>query len=162
MEQPFLTTEQRLFLALTLLRRLSWHEHSIEGCKPSEIRVLFCIRKNNDVPGTEIKVSEISKRLHVTSPTITQLLNGLEANGLIERHVDAVDRRVVGITLTEKGEQVAQRAEQAFSGAMHELVEYLGEEQSKQLIELLYQIFRFFNEKETALSHAQWTGDVYA
>ena len=109
-----------------------------------------------------MKVSEISKQLHVTSPTITQLLNGLEANGLIERRIDAVDRRVVGITLTEKGEKVAQRASDAFFGAMHELVEYLGEESSEQLADLLFKVFRYFDEKETNLSHAQWTGDVYA
>lgn len=161
MEEPIFSTEQRLFLALTLFKRLSGHQHSIEGCKPSEIRVLFCIRRNKSLPGAEMKVSEISKQLHVTSPTITQLLNGLEANGLIERNIDAIDRRVVGVTLTEKGEQVAQRASDAFFGAMHELVEYLGEDQSKQLIDLLYKVFRYFDEKETNLSHSQWTGDVY-
>src|SRR5579859_6458377 len=162
MEQPTLTTEQKLFRAMTLFKRLSWHEHSIGGCKPSEIRVLFCIKRNMHQHISEMKVSEISKQLHVTSPTITQLLNSLEANGLIERRVDAIDRRVVGVTLTKKGEMVTQRATEAMTGAMGELIAYLGEEQSDQLAELLFKVFRYFEEKETSMSHAQWTGDVYA
>lgn len=159
MEQPTLTTEQKLFRAMTLFKRLSWHEHSIAGCKPSEIRVLFCIKRNMNQHISEMKVSEISKQLHVTSPTITQLLNSLEANGLIERRVDAIDRRVVGVTPTKKGEMVTQRATEAMSGAMGELIAYLGEEQSDQLADLLFKVFRYFEEKETSMSHAQWNGD---
>ncbi len=161
MEQPTLTTEHKLFRALSLFRRLSWHEHSIGGCKPSEIRVLFCIRRHMNLHIAEMKVSEISKQLHVTSPTITQLLNSLEANGLIERHIDGIDRRVVGVTLTEKGEMVTKRATEAMTGAMGELITYLGEEQSDQLADLLFKVFRYFDEKETSMSHAQWTGDEY-
>ncbi len=159
MEQPTLTTEHKLFRALSLFKRLSWHEHSIGGCKPSEIRVLFCIQRNMNQQIPEMKVSEISKQLHVTSPTITQLLNSLAANGLIERRVDAIDRRVVGVTLTKKGEMVTQRATEAMTGAMGELITYLGEEQSDQLADLLFKVFRYFDEKETSMSHAQWNGD---
>src|SRR5579863_9997734 len=133
MEQPTLTTELKLFRAMTLFKRLSWHEHSIGGCKPSEIRVLFCIKRNMSQQVPEMKVSEISKQLHVTSPTITQLLNSLEANGLIERRIDTLDRRVIGVTLTNRGEMVTQRATDAMSGAMGELIDYLGEEESDQL-----------------------------
>ncbi|HLX39536.1 MAG TPA: MarR family transcriptional regulator, partial [Ktedonobacteraceae bacterium] len=107
---------------MTLFKRLSWHEHSIGGCKPSEIRVLFCIKRNMSQQVPEMKVSEISKQLHVTSPTITQLLNSLEANGLIERRIDTLDRRVIGVTLTNRGEMVTQRATDAMSGAMGELI----------------------------------------
>ncbi|MHB8599452.1 MAG: MarR family winged helix-turn-helix transcriptional regulator [Ktedonobacteraceae bacterium] len=161
MEQTTLTTEHKLFRALSLFKRLSWHEHSIGGCKPSEIRVLFCIKRNMNQQISEMKVSEISKQLHVTSPTITQLLNSLEANGLIERHIDGMDRRVVGVTLTEKGEMITQRATEAMTGAMGELITYLGEEQSDQLADLLFKVFRYFDEKETSMSHSQWTGDEY-
>ena len=87
----------------------------------------------------------------MTSPTITQLLKGLEAHGLIERHIDAIDRRAVGIKLTAKGAMVAQQAADAFVASIKGLVEYLGEEQSDQLAELLSKVFRYFSEREASL-----------
>ena len=127
---------QKLMKTFMQFTKVEWHQRSIAGCKPSEIRVLFCVKKGVKPDTPEMKVSEISKMLHVTSPTITQLLKGLEANGLIERHIDPTDRRAVGITLTEKGKMVTQQAADAFLASFQGLTEYLGEEQSNQLAEL--------------------------
>ena len=142
--------------------KVEWHQRSIAGCTLSEIRVLFCIRKSTKPDTSEMKVSEISKLLHVTSPTITQLLKGLEANGLVTRHIDPTDRRAVGIALTEKGEMVTQQAADAFSASFEGLVEYLGEEQSYQLAELLSQVFRYFKENAASADHSPWNGDEVA
>ena len=110
-----------------------------------------------------MKVSEIGKQLGVTSPTITQLLKSLEAHGLIERNIDAIDRRVVGVRLTVKGTTVAQEARDAFLASIKGLVGYLGEEPSDQLAELLFKVFRYFSEKEASLVyHSFWKGDEEA
>src|SRR5213080_1638925 len=146
MESHTNPTAQKLLQSLMQFGKAEWHQRSIAGCKPSEIRVLFCIKKSVKPDTPEIKVSEISKMLHVTSPTITQLLKGLEAHGLIERHIDPTDRRAVGITLTEKGEKVTQQAAEAFAASLHGLIEYLGEEESNQLAELLTKVSRYYNE----------------
>lgn len=152
-------TEQKLMSALMQFKRLGWHHQPIAGCKPSEIRVLFCIKKGTNPHSTEMKVSEISKRLHVTSPTVTQLLKGLEANELIERNIDPIDRRAVGVKLTERGEKVVQQAMDAFTDSMHGLIEYLGEEQSNQFADLLTKAFRYFNEREANMHSSLWNGD---
>src|SRR5437588_4266527 len=140
-------TTQKLLRAFMQFRRAEWHQRSIAGYKPSEIKVLFCIKKGMGSSTPEIKVSEISKRLHVTSPTVTQLIKGLEASGLIERNIDPEDRRSVGIKLTEKGEMITQQAAAAFEESVNGLIEYLGEEQSNQLAELLLKAFRYYDEK---------------
>ncbi|MCL2344854.1 MAG: MarR family transcriptional regulator [Desulfobulbus sp.] len=44
----------------------------------------------------------------VTRATITGLLDGLEREGLIERHAHASDRRALCIRLTHKGKRVAK------------------------------------------------------
>jgi DNA-binding MarR family transcriptional regulator len=162
LEQHSNPTVQRLLMAFMQFNRLEWHQRSIAGCTPGEIRGLFCIRRGTKLDTSEMKVSEISKFLHVTSPTITQMLKGLEANGLIARHIDPTDRRVVGITLTEKGEKVTQQAADAFSASFEGLMEYLGEEQSNQLAELLSKVFRYFNEKAASADKALWNGDEVA
>ena len=112
---------QKLMKTFMQFTKVEWHQRSIAGCTPGEIRALFCIRKGTKPDASEMKVSEISKLLHVTSPTITQMLKGLEANGLVARHIDPTDRRVVGITLTEKGEMVTQQVADAFSASIEGL-----------------------------------------
>ena len=162
MESTTNPTAQKLLKSFMQFNKAEWHQRSIAGCKPSEIRVLFCIKKGlkSDIP--EMKVSEISKQLHVTSPTITQLMKGLEANGLIERNIDPIDRRAVGIKLTEKGELVTRHAAEVFSSSLNGLIEYLGEEQSDQLAELLFKVFRYYNEKTSVMNQSHWNGDEEA
>jgi len=129
------------------------------GCKPSEIRVLFIIRDGTKADVREMKVSEISKMLHVTSPSITQLLKGLEANGLVERHIDPKDRRAVGIVLTERGEKVTQKAEETFTASFQGLTDYLGEDESNQLVHLLVKAFHYFSERNASAQQSPWNGD---
>jgi DNA-binding MarR family transcriptional regulator len=158
MESQTNPTAQRLFSTFMQFNKAEWHQRSIAGCKPSEIRVLFCIKKGVKPSASEMKVSEISKQLQVTPPTVTQLLKGLEANGLIERHLDPLDRRTVGITLTEKGEMVTQQAADAFSSSLNGLIEYLGEEKSNQLAELLSMVYRYHSEQAANENHSFWNG----
>jgi DNA-binding MarR family transcriptional regulator len=153
---------RNLLKALMQFRRAEWHQRSIAGYKPSEIKVLLCIKRGIGPSTPEIKVSEISKRLHVTSPTVTQLIKGLEADGLIERHIDPQDRRSAGIKLTEKGEFVTRQAETAFEESVNGLIEYLGEEQSNQLVELLMKAYRYYEEKAAGEQHLNWHGDEEA
>jgi DNA-binding MarR family transcriptional regulator len=148
MEQNTTATEQKLLSALTQFKRLGWHQRAVAGCRPSEIRVLFCVKEGTSADLPEMKVSEISKQMGVTSPTVTQLLKSLEAHGLVERNIDPIDRRAVGIKLTANGRMVAQQAREAFLASIKGLVEYLGEEESNQLAELLFKVFRYFSERE--------------
>lgn len=155
-----ITTAQHLLAAFKRFNRVAWHQESFMGCRPSEIQLLFCIKKGmtrSDAPA--MKVSELSKYMHVTSPTVTQLLKGLEANGLVERHIDPTDRRAVRVQLTPRGEMVSQKAADAFFASFSGLVDHLGEERSNQLAELLTDAFVYFTEREASLHQSQWSGD---
>src|SRR5689334_18016087 len=132
------TTAHKLLEALKRFNRVAWRERSYMGFKPSDIRVLFCVQRG------DMKVSEISKRMQVTSPTITQTLNSLEANGLVERHIDPTDRRAVRVQITPKGEVVSQKAGEALLASFNGLIEYLGEERSNELAELLTDAYVYF------------------
>ncbi len=160
-------TAQKLLTAFRQFGKAQWHSRTIAGYKPSEIRVLFCIRyghkhesgiqHEHEIPTR--KVSEISRQLQVTSPTITQLLKNLEANGLVERHIDPTDRRAVEIGLTEKGEVVVQQAAHAYSASLQGLIEYLGEDECNQLADLLLKASRYYNERATSADFSSWNGD---
>jgi DNA-binding MarR family transcriptional regulator len=150
---------RKLIGAFMQFGRVEWHQRSIMGYKPSEIRVLFCIMKGDRAGSGEITVSEISKRLRVTSPTVTQLIKGLEAEGLIERAANPADRRVVDIKLTEKGVMVTQQARHNFLESIKGLIEYLGEEQSDQFAELLLKASHYYKTQASSSDHPYWNGD---
>lgn len=138
-------TAQKLLQAFSRLKRLHWHQSSIAGLTPSEILVLFCVKKRM-TKGVGLKISEISRYLKVAAPTITQQINTLENRGYVERSTDEQDRRAVRIKLTAAGEKVITRASDDFFTSFNGLVAYLGEDQSKQLVELLSKVFTYFNE----------------
>jgi DNA-binding MarR family transcriptional regulator len=50
---------------------------------------------------------ELSKLLGIDTGLMTRMLDKLEAKGLLQRSRSLEDRRVVDLTLTEKGEEVA-------------------------------------------------------
>lgn len=163
-------TVQKLLTAFRQFGKAQWHSRTIAGFKPSEIRVLFCIKYGHKPehgmhPEHEThtrKVSEISRQLQVTSPTITQLLKNLEANGLVERHLDPTDRRAVEIGLTEKGEEVVQQAAYAYSASIQGLIEYMGEDECNQLADLLLKASRYYTERASSADFSSWNGDEQA
>ncbi|MGG4143308.1 MarR family winged helix-turn-helix transcriptional regulator [Paenibacillus algorifonticola] len=137
--------------------RLNWRQKPNPGGKFSEMQVLMCIKRGSmkaqDKPG--MKISVISRLLRVTSPTITQLVNGMEVNGLVQRNADPDDRRAVRISLTEEGERIAEKVIADFMNRMAGLAQYLGEQDSLELIRILSKSFEYFDE----LNESELTGD---
>ena len=94
-----------------------------------------------------VTISEVSDAFGVTPPTVTQLVNGLEERGYVRRAADPDDRRAVRITLTDRGEDVLNKALDAHFAALDGLVNYLGEEDSHTLAELLSRAYTYFSQR---------------
>ncbi|WHY80014.1 MarR family transcriptional regulator [Neobacillus sp. WH10] len=139
-------TAQKLLQSFMKFKKTGWHNKKIAGFNPSEFRVLATIQRCANDNNTEMKVSEISQLLEVTPPTITQIINILEKDSLIERTVDPEDRRAVKIKLTPAGIEAAESARKAFSETFLGLIDYLGEQESGQLAELLSKVHDYFNQ----------------
>lgn len=138
---------QKLMRAFMQMSHAQWHERTVAGCTPSEIRILVGLHRAEHACAQDMKVSEISKMLHVTSPAVTQLLKGLEARGLVERYGDERDRRSVHFRLTETGRAVILQVLTTFTASIQGLIAHLGEDQSTQLADLLTKMFTYFNER---------------
>ncbi|MFB0874509.1 MULTISPECIES: MarR family winged helix-turn-helix transcriptional regulator [unclassified Sphingobium] len=67
--------------------------------------VLVALHARDDRP-----VSDLGERLQLESNTLTPLLKRLEAAGLIERRRDSRDERVVRLSLTVAGRDIAGKA----------------------------------------------------
>jgi DNA-binding MarR family transcriptional regulator len=158
MDQEGDSATRRLVQAFLHFRKAEWHPRTIAGHTPSEINLLFSIRQSGKHGSACMNVSEISKVLHVTSPSITQLIKRLRADGLVALTRDPTDRRAVCLRLTERGDALTNEAARAFGDSVHGLVEYLGDEQSDQLATLLSKAHRYFSERASAAAQDQQNG----
>jgi DNA-binding MarR family transcriptional regulator len=118
----------------------------IPNLRPSELMMLFHIRQEVLKSESGLKVSEISKNLMVSSPTVTQIVNNLVKQGLAERSIDIKDRRAVRIRVTETGERTINSVEKEFLNNSIGLVKYLGEDKTTSLIEIMSQVCTYFSE----------------
>lgn len=109
---------------------------SVPGLTPKEIYVLKII-SSQDPLEPRIKVSDLSAKLHVSNPMVTQAVNSLEGAGLVERISDPQDRRVVRIKVTDKGEAVISKVSEQILANIQGLVRYLGEADARDLVRLL-------------------------
>ncbi|WP_405104981.1 MarR family transcriptional regulator [Paenibacillus sp. FSL K6-1217] len=122
--------------------------------------LLICIARASHSSDLGLKVSEISRFLGLTPPTVTQLINSLEAKQMVERQADASDRRVVRIKLTEQGKIITRKARNHMDSTLQKMVEYLGEKESDQLADLLMKVYTFMEENPPPnLDRLQMNGD---
>lgn len=138
---------QKLMESFHKLNRLQKHQLSVSGLAPSEFFLLFHIKKKTKPNEQGIKLSDISKHLMVTAPTVTQLIKNLEKQGFIERKTDENDKRSVRVKLTDKGQNEVNKTWTEFMNNYHEIVEHIGEEKTKDLIDLLSIIFDYLHKK---------------
>ena len=90
------------------------------------------------MPG--VTVSMLSDRLHNSRPAVTRLINDLEEQGYVVKLTAKQDRRFVYLMLTQEGQAVLCQAKHAFFTAVHEIVQMLGQEDSRELLRLLRRI----------------------
>lgn len=131
--------------------KADWRKQSKWGIKSSEVRVLLCIKKLSLENQDGVNISQISKMLIVTSPTVTQMIKSLSNNGFVARSIDSLDRRVAVIKLTEKGEMIAQKAKDHYKIIFSGLVKSLGREKSETLDALLNEVYIYFVEANKEL-----------
>lgn len=121
---------------------------------------MVCLARKAHSAAEGLKVSEISRLLGITPPTVTQLINSLAAKGMVERQPDPSDRRVVRIRLTEQGKNITQKARDHMDASLNKLVEYLGEEESILLADLLLKVNMFIQDNPRPdLDRLQMNGD---
>ncbi|MGB4588928.1 MAG: MarR family transcriptional regulator [Clostridiaceae bacterium] len=78
-----------------------FNPHSLsKSCEvpPSQIRVLFYLKGHG-----ENTMSILAKHLHISKPNLTPIIDKLLEDGYVERNASSKDRRILIISLSEKG-----------------------------------------------------------
>jgi MarR family 2-MHQ and catechol resistance regulon transcriptional repressor len=77
----------------------------------------------------KLHVAEIGERLQVAKAQMTHLINKLVELDLVERKVDAVDRRILNIDLTGKDKTLLEEHESAMLNAVRDNMSSLTEKE---------------------------------
>ncbi|MEA2149571.1 MAG: hypothetical protein QOD69_1401 [Solirubrobacteraceae bacterium] len=117
--------------AWALMSRLFW------GMRPRMLRVagefsltppqLFALRQLD--PEQPVPMRALAQALHCDSSNVTGLVDGLEAQGLVERREAEHDRRVRMLVVTERGAAVRARLHEAILAVPDPLAALSAEDQ---------------------------------
>jgi DNA-binding MarR family transcriptional regulator len=99
-----LAVAERLRPVLLRLSRELRREARQAGISPEQVSLLVAIKY---APG--VGVRELADRERVSAPAMSNRVDRLENDGLVERTPSPDDRRRVGLTLTEEGQRVLRR-----------------------------------------------------
>lgn len=122
----------RLARQLDLARRAAFAEHDIEGW---EFDVLAALRRAG--APYQLSPGRLTRETLVTSGTMTNRVDRLQASGLVERSPDPADRRGVLVALTPAGLERVDAAFEALLDRERVLLAGLSDTDSAQLARLL-------------------------
>jgi len=123
------------------LARAKALKHGRSKLRGAEKHILFLIHelKNNQ----PVTISEIANKIGVTLAAVIHQINTLKKLGLIKRFSDIIDRRVVLVELTKKGNRQVLKLKKEFAKKTKILADFLGEKDTKILIRLVRRMSEF-------------------
>lgn len=117
----------RLRLALAdLSRRLrkDWPDE----LTPSRLSALAVIAGNAPLP-----VGELARRLAVSTPTVSHIVDALEKQGLIARYPDPRDRRICRLAASDAGDELLEELGRRTTGFLEDRINDLPADQRSAL-----------------------------
>jgi DNA-binding MarR family transcriptional regulator len=82
-------------------------------------------------------IAEIGEKLQIPKPQMTHLIDRLEDLGIIARHPDTTDRRIINIELTDRGNQIIDELDRIIKCSIREKLSGLTDEELRDLSQSL-------------------------
>lgn len=102
--------------------------HEKRGLTHSHMQIMVILNEHGKVP-----ISEVAKKLLISTPNMTKLLNKLIDEEFVERFPDTKDRRVINIDLTQKGHNYLHEKFQNLKSSFKDTLSTLSEDQLEKL-----------------------------
>jgi DNA-binding MarR family transcriptional regulator len=112
-------------------------DQAIPGIQLAGYRVLGTLMKGGPLPA-----SELARRLYISRPYITRLVDVLIADRLVERRPDDTDRRIIRIRITGEGVRRLKNMGAIFHDDVIEFLSGLDEEDLAELNDCLERMNR--------------------
>nr|WP_317331986.1 MarR family transcriptional regulator [uncultured Romboutsia sp.] len=107
----------------------------------SHFQILAVLKKEGQLP-----ISEVGKKLFISTPNMTKLLNKLIDEGMIERIPGEKDRRIININLTEKGSIYLKNSFLEIQSSLKDKISTLPDEKLDKLNDSLITLKEVLNE----------------
>ena len=130
--------------SMVLNRHLVMARLSGEDAHPAQAGCLLTLSRADGM-----SQSDLAALLHVSRPTVTTMLQKMEAAGTIERRTDEADQRVTRLYLTKAGRELAERMRAVHAEIINDTVGRLAEAERSELLRLLESL----NERAVELLH---------
>jgi MarR family transcriptional regulator, organic hydroperoxide resistance regulator len=98
---------------------------------------------------------EVAARMHITSGTVTSLLDNLERKGYVVRSSDRGDRRRVLVDITPGAEALLDQALPAIQQVARRLTDRIGPQRQQALLDILDEVRRAVTELPDELPEPQ-------
>ncbi|MHB8840437.1 MAG: MarR family winged helix-turn-helix transcriptional regulator [Candidatus Aquicultor sp.] len=131
--------------AMNMFRRTNFITKDDSGLRHSEKYFMWLLATLNK--GEPVMPSEAAKVLNVTLAAITHHINSLEKQGYVTRSSSPEDRRVVFVSLSDKGAEMVAAMRKSHFEKMYGLVDYLGDKDSAELLALMAKIAEYMKNK---------------
>ncbi|MPW24601.1 MarR family transcriptional regulator [Alkalibaculum sp. M08DMB] len=93
-------------------------------------------------------MSEVASNLSITLGTLTASINNLEKKGYVERNRSQVDRRVVLVNITQRGEDVVEQHRAFHKEMIKDIVANLNTREELALVKALDNLIDYFMSKK--------------
>ena len=87
-------------------------------------------------------MTKAARCLYVTTSAVTAMTDGLISKGMVKRKRGARDRRIVEISITDKGRKVVDKIRRHVEGFYIPILNSLGKKNSRELVKLQMEMCR--------------------
>ena len=129
----------------------------ITGMQAAQYRTLGVLMRQ----GTPLPMSELGKRLYMSKPYMTVLVDQLIQDGQVQRIPDTRDRRVINITITPEGRRHLKQAASRYKENIRNILSDLDTQDLEDLcqsLETLRSIISRIQSTDTGNGPGQVTG----
>lgn len=143
---------RQVIRAVDIYSRHLFTQHNITG---PQLITLLTVEKEEPVTA-----SAIASLIHLSPSTVIGILDRLEMKGLIRRDRDLKDRRLVWISLTEEGKDLANFAPSPLQDSLAEAIGKLPETELVKIVESLERLVELMQTHKLTAAPIQDTGSI--
>lgn len=96
--------------------------------------------------GKRIISTQLAKRLGVTRSAVSQMVNKLEARGIVNRVPDEIDRKIAYIELSDHAKEYYEEEKKVYCDFVGKVVDKFGEDNLNELFRLYGEFISIVNE----------------
>ena len=133
---------EEFFTSIVHFRKLESALSSTCEMQMNEMVILQSIAGTccRECPCMNLDVPKMQKKLNISKPAISYILNTLEKKNYITREIDPKDRRKVSISATPEGKAAAAQSKKKYDEIWAELLTRFGEDNMRQLLGLMHDL----------------------